>query len=318
MKNRTLVLLSGEATTIPEAEARALFLAYDPDSRFDSPEKGVLIAESRADPELIASRIAFAKRVGPLAETIREAAEMAGGLPVKFRSFSLSPGVPSPDPVEYLSGLNINVDLSHPRRELTLIRGERDYVAVCSPSSMRQAWSERRPRTRAFFHPSAIFPKLSRALVNLSRCLRGQVFLDPFAGTGSLAIEAAMVGAEVVVWDQASRMAAGALSNMKHFGQSWAGVIRADTFHPPLLRVDAVATDIPYGRVSSTRGQTTRSIADKALVALSSTMARGRLLVLMHPQSMAVEVTADFSVLEQHHLHVHKLLTRTITVLRRK
>ena len=55
---------------------------------------------------------------------------------------------------------------------------------------MRQDWVIRRPRARPFFHPAAIFPKLSRALVNLSRVGAGEVFLDPFCGTGSLLLEA--------------------------------------------------------------------------------------------------------------------------------
>ncbi|MDG7016270.1 MAG: hypothetical protein JRM82_02735, partial [Nitrososphaerota archaeon] len=61
MTNRSLVLLSGEGTTVPLAEAQALFLAYDSTSKFRHPEDRVLIAESDADPSKVAGRIAFAR-----------------------------------------------------------------------------------------------------------------------------------------------------------------------------------------------------------------------------------------------------------------
>ena len=64
--NRSLVLLSGEGTTIPAAEARALFLAYDPEAKFAFPEERIMIAESKAAPALVARRVAFARRVGAL------------------------------------------------------------------------------------------------------------------------------------------------------------------------------------------------------------------------------------------------------------
>jgi tRNA G10 N-methylase Trm11 len=47
-------------------------------------------------------------------------------------------------------------------------------------------------------------------------------------------------------------------------------------------------------------------------------MRPGSFAVLMHPQDLSIERTAEFSVEEEHHLHVHKLLTRTITILRRR
>ena len=41
------------------------------------------------------------------------------------------------------------------------------------------SWSNRRPRARKFFLPSAIYPKLARLLVNLSRVSEGEVLSGP-------------------------------------------------------------------------------------------------------------------------------------------
>ncbi len=318
MKNRSLVLLSGEGTTIPAAEAKAIFLAYDPDSRFESPEPRLLLADSTANPWVIGARIAFARRVGVLAESKDDVERMLRGRRVRFRSFDLAPKGDHPDPGRYLGGIDASVNLVDPDYELTMVRGERDYLAVTAPGGMRQAWSLRRPRRRPFFHPSAIFPKLSRALFNLSRCREGEVFFEPFAGTGSIAIEASVVGAKVVAVDISSLTARGAISNMKHYSQEWLGVVRADSALMPLITADAVATDIPYGRASSTRGRSPRELLENVLPALTEIMKSGSRVVLMHPEEVPVEGSRELASEEQHYLHVHKLLTRAITVLKRK
>ncbi len=318
MKNRSLVLLSGEGTSIPTAEARALFLAYDPDSKFETSGRRLLIVDSSADPLKIGARIAFARRVGILLNDRSQAVPLLRGRRVRFRCFNLLQGRQEPDPEDYMRGIDATIDLRNPEYELTLVRADGDHLAVTAPLLMGQRWFARRPRGRPFFHPSAIFPKLSRALVNMSRCREGDTFLDPLAGTGSIPIEAALVGAEVVAMDQAERMVRGAFSNMNHFGQHWLGIIRADSTSPPLRKVDAAATDIPYGRASSTRGRTPSDILELLLPSLANIMKARSRLVLMHPQDVRVEEMPEFSVEEEHHLHVHKLLTRTITVLRRR
>jgi len=318
LKNRSLVLLSGEGTTVPASEAKALFLAADPRSTFETPERRVLIADSEADPLAVGARIAFARRVGYLLGSPSDASGLLTGHRVRFRSFDLGPSKSEPDPGEYLEGIGAAVDLTNPDYELTLVRGQREYLAVTAPSHMLQEWSRRRPRSRPFFHPSAIFPKLSRALVNMSRCKQGDVFLEPFAGTGSIAIEASLVGAHVVAIDLADEMARGASSNMRHYAQDWLGVVRADSTRLPVRCVHAVATDIPYGRASSTRGRPPELMLRVLLPELASAMDRGSFLVLMHPKNAAVEATSEFAIEEEHHLQVHKFLTRTITVLKRR
>ena len=318
LKNRSLVLLSGEGTTVPAAEAKSLFLTYDPGSQFLSPSPRVLIAESSADPYLVSSRIAFARRVGALLGSRDDAKRALRGHRISFRSFDLASGLGPADPGDYLAGVDAEVDLESPEFELTVVRGKEEYLAVSSPGTMKQGWSLRRPRQRTFFHPSAIFPKLSRALVNMSRCREGEIFLDPFAGTGSIPMEAFIVGAQVVAADRSAQMVRGALSNMTHFDQEWTGVLRADATVSPVTRVDAVATDVPYGRASSTGGLETRVIIDRVLPSLANMLRPSSFLVLMHPQQVEVRPNPDFEVVEEHHLHVHKLLTRTITVLRRR
>lgn len=316
--NRALVLLSGEGTTIPVAEAEALFLAYDPATRFSHPEKRVVIAESKAEPGLVARRVAFARRVGLLLDAPSDAAGTLKGKTVRLSAFRTTSAKPGVDPGALLRGFDARVDLEHPDYEITVVDGEKRYFALTVPREMSQGWHLRSPRRRAYFHPSAIFPKLSRALVNLTRCREGQVLLDPFAGTGSILLEAAQVGVHPVGVDQTAAMSRGSLANMKRFVQSWLGVVRADAFSLPLTRVDAIATDAPYGRASSTRGSGPTAVVQRALESFPTLLGSRSRMVIMHPEHIPVESTAELVVEEEHHLYVHKKLTRVITVLRKK
>lgn len=322
MQSRTLlVLLSGEHTTIPEGEARALLLAYDGAASFVIPESRILLATTSAEPEKIVRRIAFARRVGVLLADSHEAAETVRGKRIRVRSFHLgrkqSSG--SPDYDRLLRGLDdVAVDLKNPDYELTLVQGrERLYLALSTPCSMQQSWAERRPRKRPFFHPSAIFPKLSRALVNLTRCREGDVLLDPFAGTGSLLIEGSEAGLACVAVDRSKRMACGALANMNAFQQSWLGMIRADAFALPLTQVDGIATDIPYGRASSAGGRDAQTVADLATSSFASLLKTGRRLVVMHPDWVNLKEAGGLRLEEEHHLYIHRKLTRAITILKK-
>ncbi len=317
MKNKSLVLLSGEGNTIPVAEAKALFLTFDPSAEFDYPHPRILLARTTADPFQVGRRVAFARRVGLLLEDVKEAEGLLKGKRVRFRGFDLS-GARSPaDPESYLGGLDSTVDLASPDYEVSLVRADDDYLAITAPGMMKQGWSLRRPRSRSYFHPSAIFPKLSRALFNLSRCVDGGIFLDPFTGTGSIPIEASLCGAQVVAVDLSGEMSRGSLSNMKLYRQGWLGVVRADSTRTPVTAVDAIATDMPYGRASSARGRTPADLLQGLLPALGAVVSRSGRFVLMHPKDLPVHPTNGLAVEEEHHLHVHKLLTRTVSILRR-
>ncbi len=299
----------------------SLTRVQDPQAGFESPQARVLISSTTADIAEIEARIAYSRRVGELIDDDGLGEEHRRALrsgTYAVRVFDLEGRSDNEGLVEELAdSIGGRVSLDDPDVELTVVRGEKDYLMITRPSRMSQRWAVRRPRARAFFHPSAIFPKFSRLLVNLSGGRPGQTFLDPFCGTGSLLLEAAEVGMRPVGIDLLQKMVAGATRNSTKFGQEWLGVIRADSRRLPLATVDAVATDVPYGRVSTTSGSSTSQILENLINEASSILASGSRLVVMHPESLAVEGGKGFQVDGQLHIPVHKKLTRTITVLRR-
>jgi len=323
-------MLSRESTGIPEAEARALVGDLDPMAKFESPEDGLLLAQTGADPAGIEARVAFSRRVGLLVPDGQlddsHLALLRQGT-YRVRVYGEGDGGEAEEAIissiaEKVEG---RVSLDSPDREVTAYVGKdgaKTYLAITTPRSMRQGWATRRPRSRAFFHPSAIFPKLSRALVNLSGVQPGEAFLDPFCGTGSLLIEASIIGAEPVGIDLARKMVRGARRNSIKYGQPWLGLVRADSRRLPIREVGAVGTDIPYGRASSAGGLKSSEILRSLVEGAPAVLREGRKLVVMHPKSLEVGPMAKelggLRVEKELEIYIHRTLTRTITVMRRE
>jgi putative methyltransferase (TIGR01177 family) len=321
-------MLSRESTGIPEAEARSLVSDLDPAAKFESPEDGLLVADTSADPAGIEARVAFSRRVGvlvPEGELDEGHISLLRRGTYRVRVFGEGDGGEEAIISSIAERVEGTVSLDSPDREVTAFVGKdgaKTYLAITMPGSMRQGWATRRPRSRAFFHPSAIFPKLSRALVNLSGVQHGEAFLDPFCGTGSLLIEASIIGAEPVGIDLARKMVRGARRNSIKYGQPWLGLVRADSRSLPIKDVGAVATDIPYGRASSTGGLKSSEILRSLMEGAPAVLQEGRKLVVMHPKSLEVGPIAKelggLRVEVELEIYIHRTLTRTITVMRRE
>jgi len=176
---------------------------------------------------------------------------------------------------------------------------------------------ERRPRKKPFFHPSAMQAKLARCMVNLAQPKAGDLVLDPFCGTGTMLIEASLIGCHVIGMDIQRRMARGTVRNLSHFNIRPEGIVVADMRSPPLTRVDCVVTDPPYGISSTTLKRTTRLIVEELLVTVDEMLAKGRRICMASPKTLKIGQIATmhgYKHLESHFVYVHRSLTREIVV----
>src|SRR5881409_145174 len=118
--------------------------------------------------------------------------------------------------------------------------------------------------------------------------------------------------------DALRRMIRGSRRNLKYFQMDPSGLIRGDARNIPVTRIEAMATDPPYGTGASTLKSTTRKILDEFLPQARSILATGRRLVVASPLGTAASQSADdsgFKVLDRHLVYVHRSLTREILVL---
>jgi tRNA (guanine10-N2)-dimethyltransferase len=331
----SIFVLSGEELTLPFAEIRALVDTYSKDATIEQVGKRIAISSlsDKAIVEKITERAAYCRFGGLIVSQsdtmLSLALEINSNLKDPEKTFAIDSFTLSKEKCGELgaaikSRTNQRVSLEDPDILYQLESLETGFIlGVTTQGYKKQSWRSRRPRARRFFLPSAIYPKLARVLVNLSRVREGQIFLDPFCGTGSLLIESAVMGIDSIGIDLTKWISRGAILNLKGFSLDYLGVIRADSTHQlPLMKIGGVATDIPYGRASSTKGKTAETIlhefVDVLDESLFSSSKRPLYCVIMHPSLVKLKFQGNsFQLQEEHLLYVHRNLTRAISVLRK-
>jgi tRNA (guanine10-N2)-dimethyltransferase len=217
-----------------------------------------------------------------------------------------------------------------PRAEVRLQNPDKAFVGVLTSGrfvfGMKLAeipakpFVERRPRKKPFFHPSAMTAKLARCMVNLAEPKAGEVVLDPFCGTGTMIIEARLIGCRVLGMDIQRRMARGTRRNMAHFNIKSDGIIVGDADHLPVTGVDRVVTDPPYGISSTTLKRTTEQLVKQVLKSVHGTLPTGKRICLAAPKKLGIipiGKVLGFKPLESHFVYVHRSLTREIVVFKK-
>jgi tRNA (guanine10-N2)-dimethyltransferase len=211
------------------------------------------------------------------------------------------------------------VNLKHPDKTLTGILTEDKFVFGLKLAEIQpKSFVERRPKHKPFFHPSAMTAKLARCMVNLAKPKSGELVFDPFCGTGSMLIEAALIGCQVLGLDIQKRMARGTRRNLAYFNIKPEGIIVADAKNPPVAKVDCVVTDPPYGISATTLKRTTRQIVEEVLMAVYDMLNKGKLVCIAAPKELGIRrfgVALGYRHVESHFVYVHRSLTREIAVL---
>ncbi len=184
----------------------------------------------------------------------------------------------------------------------------------------QKAVQKRCLKNRPFFHPSAMSPKLARCMVNLARCKPKGRVMDPFCGTGSLLIEAGLLGYEVIGSDLDPKMVKGSHRNLQHYKIFSIHMIVSDARYLPFKSVDCIVTDPPYGRVSSTFGKNMESLVSEFLKSTVYVLKEKGFIVISTPdQTNIVELCegVGYKIVEEHFIREHKSLTRKITIIQK-
>jgi len=213
------------------------------------------------------------------------------------------------------------VNLSNPQKTFFGVLTDKRFIfGLKTAEIIPKPFSERRPRRRPFFHPTAMPAKLARVMVNLAQPNKGDLVLDPFCGTGGMLVEAGLIGCRVLGFDAKPHMLRGGLKNLLHYGINLEGVAIADARYPPVAKVDCIVTDPPYGRSASTLGASTIRIVEDFLSAVGDKIPRGRRICMASPKTIRIADAgekAGFKHLESHFVYVHRSLTREIVVFER-
>ena len=176
------------------------------------------------------------------------------------------------------------VNLKNPDKTLIgIITDDKLVLGLKLTDITSKTFSERRPRKKPFFHPSAMPSKMARCMVNLAHGKAEAVMLDPFSGTGTSLIEATYIGCRALGVDAQRRMIMGCKRNLAHFNISAEGLVLADARQLPFFKVDCVVTDPPYGRSASTLKSTTKQLVQEVLEASYELLGTGQRICIALP-----------------------------------
>jgi tRNA (guanine10-N2)-dimethyltransferase len=211
------------------------------------------------------------------------------------------------------------VDLSNPDVTiLVILKPERILVCRSASSQLRKDLRLREPGRKPFFHPSMMNSTLARVMCNLSHIMPGDIVLDPFCGGGGILCEAALLGARVVGSDVNWRLLNGAITNLDEITNDYA-LVQADTKNLPFSLCDALVTDPPYGRASSTRGSQSSKLVQAVLARIPDVLSRsGTHTCICGSSSMNLPqmvLDAGFSIQNHISIRVHSGLVRDIVTI---
>ncbi len=326
--------LSGEQEELSRAEIRGCAEAEGFFLKEIEAGEGYLLADTDADPALFANRCGLLWRVtdifysGPLqnlTDGIRESirgTEFSGTFAVRAKA----KGTADPVALQREAGkiiaemTGLKVDLTRPDTAFRIfVYGDEAFFGPVVAEIDRSPLEQRKVQNRPFFSPISIHPKFARVLINLARTPEKGRILDPFCGTGGILIEAGKMGLSPVGSDISQEMVEGTARNLKYEGVSAElKVCDVSSVKDEFGEVDAIATDPPYGRASSTNKEGIESLYSRMLVVFAETVRPGGYVSIVVPNlSMLAPLPARLVMRESYPLRVHRSLTRNFVVLQR-
>jgi len=336
------VIPSLEHPTLPQAELESVLAAENIKYRFKKVKCGLMVLEmpDKLFPELpnLVRRLSFTHEVfRVLLHTVNgELEEKASSYPwedivqdnyaVRVKKVDSGSDLNSLDLEKKLGGIikrrtGAGVNLESPHTFIrTVLNHDEVLVGDRVSSISKKHFFELKPHKRPFFYPGSMHPKLARCMVNLTRVKRGESLLDPFCGTGGILIEAGIIGARVIGSDLDYKMVEGTKENLIHCGITDFQIFRADARSLPLSEtVDAVATDPPYGISASTGGEKSQDLYQQSMVSIAQIIKEDGRVCIATPHYLDIQEVLEgtnFEIIEQHHIRMHKSLTRVISVLK--
>ena len=334
---RAYVETSGESPLLARAEAAsaAEALGGTPGRESLFAPDG-LVAVELPDPEgarALAGRLALAHRclvlrAGPQEFEAALAREGARGDRAAFRRIG-RPSSGGADPAVLAAGRTYvasggRIDLERPERRFWIAsdREGADHLLEEVAPVDRSSAARRRTSLLPFQRPVTLAPRLARAAANLARIRPGDRTVDPFLGTGALLAEAGLLGGRICGIDRDPEMVRGALRNLAHLGLTAESLVVGDAmdvevgFDRPAEPFDAVLTDPPYGRASSTGGEPAERLVSRILPRWADRVRTGGRVVVVQPEG-APPLPVPWEIRVAVSVRVHRSLTREFRVYER-
>ena len=329
--------LSKEHSTIPKSEIISVLKAEDIKFKIDESTDEVLIIKTKVlEKKLfkIAARLSYTYFIDKLlficSNSIEELMELGvknnvkekGSIAIKYKNRSTK--IDSQQIVKIVADVytkNRAVDLEKPDNEIRiLITDKKIYVGLKIAEINRSQFEERKVQNRPFFSPISLHPKLARALVNLSYIKKGKIMLDPFCGTGGILIEAGLIGAKIIGSDIEEKMIVGCKKTFDFYKIDDYKLFCSDIgdINKFISKVDAIVTDLPYGKSTTTKGEKMNILYERAFKKMSELLNENKIAVIgLSNKDLIYLGKKYFKLIDMHVFKVHKSLKRYFVIFQK-
>ena len=331
---KLLFELSKEHKMLPSDEVCATLEVEDHRYTIVDSNDDVLVVEITSDDSVIqrlAERLAYTFMIdelvfscpATLSDMVRSAEKhplfAEGSIAIRCKNRSTS--IQSDEVIDRLGAVYTKdrmVNLGHPDIELrAVVTEDRAYVGIKKAALDTSPFHQRRGHFRPFLLPITLHPKIARGLVNLSSVKRHETLLDPFCGTGGILLEAGLLGIHVIGSDVEEKMIEGCRKNLEFFHLQDFSLFCADigdvSKHVPV--VDAVVTDFPYARATTTKGEQLTHLYTRAFQNISQLLKKnGRAVIGLSSKDILTIGEKYLSVVETYPIVSHRSLTRYFVV----
>lgn len=296
----------GDSRDISRAEITGLLKSY---GGTISGENEKLLFFSTDRPDKIVSRVAYSKRIGKVIDgdgTITIS-------PWKSYAIREKRDQGKESLIERVARrIEGKVDLGNPEVAIYIYNSDEPVITETIYERRMDKLLDPRYRTKPMNHPSSISSVLARGMINIAGLKEGDVFVDPFAGTGTYLIEGFRMGISSYGIDRSWKMVEGGNLNLRHFG--FPENIRQGDFSDLVSVVNAAAivTDPPYGRGAKIFSQSRESLYSRFFSLISG----------IHGTKVFCIPTEELVSLAKEHMQlkiagkirVHSSLTRQIAI----
>lgn len=292
-------------------EIKAIVTTYDKKSTFYV-ISNMLIVESFLDWRFVFKRATFVKTAGKIISK-----NFPNDLNNKFidnsksfalRSINLSSKIINIPNSEKEIGMkvaklfNLNVNLNDPDLIFFfIITDKHDFLGLTEKLPIQKRL------LKPYVHPHQLDWKFCRLMLNLAQVKENQTICDPFCGTGTILLEAKLLGLNSIGIDFDKQMYEMSIKNLQKNNLN-SKVIHADFSEIKNLKnYDAIVCDIPYGTASKTS-----SDPSIILTKLMNLIPKNKKIVLMCKKGS--ESNLKFNFTKKYEIFRHKSLTRIILI----
>ncbi len=313
------------------AELKAIIKAYSPNSKIVFKDDCIVgfTFDNKID---VLKRLALTKYIGKLIYKIEyKNIDSLNNLNLKINNYYIESDYIKGYGKKYkwikheiLKRINGKICYKNPKHILICIYTSK-HIYLCEKllEISKKEYMLRKPSKRPFSRPGALDPVISRAVVNTTGIKPGETFLDAFCGTGSLLIEAALIGCKIYGTDLDEIMLKGCKENLKFFKISDFQLFRMDAreiykYYEEFF--DAIASDLPYGRSTKTFGIKLEKLYYEACFSLYNALKKGRYICLVSTRESNLEdIMKDvgFKIEDICYQYVHGSLTRKFVIGRK-